>query len=58
MSAFCSFAASLMNMTPFERMRANGKEVMTISFEDLSAEVKAQAEQKRRERERAAFGTD
>ena len=58
MSAFCSFAASLMNMTAFERMRANGKEVMTISFEDLSAEVKAQAEQKRRERERAAFGTD
>ena len=58
MSAFCSFAASLMNMTPFERMRANGKEVMTISFEDLTTEAKAQAEQKRRERERAAFGTD
>ncbi len=58
MSAFCSFAASLMNMTAFERMRANGKEVMTITFEDLTAEVKAQAEQRRRERERAVFGED
>ena len=58
MSAFCSFAASLMNMTPFERMRANGKEVMTISFEDLAAEAKAQAEKRRRERERAAFSED
>ena len=58
MSAFCSFAASLMNMTPFERMRANGKEVMTISFEDLAAEAKAQTDRKRRERERAVFGDD
>ena len=48
MSAFCSFAAGLMNMTPFERMRANGKEVMEITFEDLAAEVKARDERRRR----------
>ena len=54
MTSFCSFASSLMSMTPFERMRANGKEVMAITLEDLDAEVKAQAEQRRREREAAA----
>jgi hypothetical protein len=48
MSAFCSFAATLMNMTAFERMRANGTDVMEISFEELSAEVKARAERRSR----------
>ncbi len=38
----------------FERMRANGKEVMVISLEDLDAEVKARAEERRRQREAAA----
>jgi len=58
MKSFCSFAASLMNMTPFERMRANGTDVLTISFEDLAAEAKAQTEQRSRIRSHAVSTED
>ncbi len=51
MSSFCSFASSLMNMTVFERMRANGRDTMEISFEDLAAEARAQSERRRGSRE-------
>ena len=50
MASFCSFAASLMNMSPFEKMRANGKEVEVMTLEDLQAEVSAMREKRRRER--------
>ena len=48
MSSFCNFAASLMNMTAFERMRADGKETMTISLDDLTKEADAQLERRRK----------
>ena len=48
MSSFCSFAASLMNMTAFERMRADGKETSVITLDDLIKAAEAQREQRRR----------
>lgn len=48
MSSFCNFAASLMNMTAFERMRADGKETMIISLDDLTKEADAQLERRRK----------
>ena len=53
MSSFCSFAASLMNMSPFERMAANGRLVEEITLDDLIAEAAAQY---KRARERRAQG--
>ncbi|MBO4886903.1 MAG: ATP-binding protein [Firmicutes bacterium] len=49
MSSFCSFAASLMNMTAFERMRADGKETSVITLEELIKEADAQRERRRRQ---------
>ena len=48
MSSFCSFAASLMNMSPFEKMRANGREVEEMTLDDLIAEAEAQRERRRK----------
>ena len=42
MSAFCSFAEELKNMTVSKRMRANGKDVCVISLAELAAEAAAQ----------------
>ena len=50
MSSFCSFAATLMNMSPFEKMRANGREIEEMTLDDLIAEAAAQQERRRRER--------
>ena len=50
MSSFCSFAARLKSMSPFERIRANGQEVAEITLEDLIEEAKAQQERKRANR--------
>ncbi len=50
MSSFCSFAATLMNMSPFEKMRANGREIEEMTLDDLIAEAAAQMEKRRRER--------
>ena len=49
MSSFCSFAASLMNMTAFERMRADGKETSVITLEELMKEADAQRDRRRRQ---------
>ncbi|MBR6405191.1 MAG: DUF87 domain-containing protein [Lachnospiraceae bacterium] len=48
MSSFCNFAASLMNMSPFEKMRANGRLVEEMTLDDLIAEVEAQRERRRK----------
>ena len=50
MASFCSFAASLMNMSPFEKMRANGSDVQEMTLDDLIAEAAAQQERRRKER--------
>ena len=47
MSSFCSFAARLKSMSPFERIKANGQEVAEITLEDLAEEAKAQLERRR-----------
>ena len=36
-----------MNMTAFEKMRANGKEVATITLEELTAQIEADRESRR-----------
>ena len=50
MASFCSFAASLMNMSPFEKMRANGSDIQEMTLDDLIAEAAAQQERRRKER--------
>jgi len=50
MSSFCSFAARLKSMSPFERLRANGQEVAQVTLEDLKEEIIAQRERRRSER--------
>ncbi len=50
MSSFCNFAARLKNMSPFERIRANGQEVAVITLEELSEEIAAQRELRRSQR--------
>ena len=47
MHAFMSYAENMMNMTPIERMTANGREVMVISLDELIAEARAQQERRR-----------
>ena len=54
MSSFCNFAARLKSMSPFERIRANGQEVVEISLEDLEEEAKARQERRRQQREQAS----
>jgi len=50
MSSFCSFAARLKSMSPFERIKANGQEIAEITLEDLEEEAKAQFERRRANR--------
>ncbi|MBO6159464.1 MAG: DUF87 domain-containing protein [Firmicutes bacterium] len=47
MASFCSFATNLMNMNAFERMRIDGKEVMTITLDDLIREAEEQQKARR-----------
>lgn len=46
MNAFCSFAAKLKEMSPFERLRANGQDVAEITLDDLIEEAKARMERR------------
>ena len=50
MASFCSFAESLMKMSPFEKMQANGSTVAEISLEDLNREISARQDRQRRMR--------
>ena len=54
MSSFCSFAESMKNMSAFDKMRANGKDVVPVTLADLAAEAAAQAERRRLKRERVS----
>ncbi len=47
MSSFCSFAARLKNMSPFERMRANGQDVAVITLDELNEEIQARRQRRR-----------
>ena len=47
MDAFCSFAAKLKEMSPFERLRANGQDVAEITLDDLIEEAKVRMERRR-----------
>ena len=48
MASFCSFAESLMKMSPFEKMQANGTAVMEITLDDLNREIAARSERMRK----------
>ena len=48
MASFCSFAESLMKMSPFEKMQANGSTVAEITLDDLNREIEARAEKMRK----------
>ena len=48
MASFCSFAESLMKMSPFEKMQANGSTVSEITLDDLNREIAARSERMRK----------
>ncbi len=48
MASFCSFAESLMKMSPFEKMQANGSTVAEITLDDLNREIAAREEHMRK----------
>ena len=48
MASFCSFAESLMKMSPFEKMQANGTMVTEITLDDLNREIAARTERMRK----------
>ena len=50
MESFCSFAESLMSLSPFEKIRASGNLVSEISMDDLEREIASQQEKQRRMR--------
>ena len=55
MASFCSFAESLMKMSPFEKMRASGSEVTEITLDDLNREISARQERQRKMRAGGSF---
>ena len=55
MASFCSFAESLMKMSPFEKMQANGNTVSEITLEDLNREISARQERQRKNRAGGSF---
>ena len=50
MESFCSFAESLMSLSPFEKIRASGNLVSEISMDDLEREIASRQEKQRRMR--------